>query len=165
MTGTMPRLLIVTDEPIGPLMGETAIRAWELATVLAREFRTTLAAPAPTPPDGAGFFVAAIPPATEGYAALTEMVRAHDVIIAQRFPLAALPAEEMAEKYLVVDLARPWVLEGFAANHARHRRRGAIGSRVNWSRPMASSRRGISFSAHRSSSAPSGSARSPMRGG
>lgn len=119
MTASIPRLLIVTDEPVGPLMGETAIRAWELATVLAREFRTTLAAPAPVPPDGPGFFIAAISPASEGYAALTELIRAHDVIIAQALPLPALPAEEMAAKYLVVDLCRPWIIEHLEARHAR----------------------------------------------
>ena len=119
MTASIPRLLIVTDEPVDPMMGETAMRAWELATVLAREFRTTLAAPAPVPPDGPGFFIAAIPPASEGYAALTELIRAHDVIIAQALPLPALPAEEMAAKYLVVDLCRPWIVEHLEAHHAQ----------------------------------------------
>ncbi len=119
MTAFIPRLLIVTDEPVGPLMGEQAIRAWELATILAREFRTTLAAPVPTPPDGPGFFIAAIPPASEGYAALTELIRAHDVIVAQALPLPALPAEEMATKYLVVDLCRPWIVEHLEAHQAR----------------------------------------------
>ncbi len=119
MTASIPRILIVTAEPVGPLMGETAIRAWELATVLAREFRTTLAAPAPVPADGPGFFIAAIPPASEGYAALTELIRAHDVIVAQTLPLPALPAEEMATKYLVVDLCRPWIVEHLEAHHVR----------------------------------------------
>jgi glycosyltransferase involved in cell wall biosynthesis len=119
MTASIPRLLIVTDEPVGPLMSEPAIRAWELATVLAREFRTTLAAPTPVPPDGPGFFIAALPPASEGYAALTELIRAHDVIIAQALPLPALPADEMATKYLVVDLCRPWIVEHLEAYRAR----------------------------------------------
>jgi glycosyltransferase involved in cell wall biosynthesis len=119
MTASIPRLLIVTDESVGPLMGEAAIRAWELAAILAREFRTTLAAPAPVPPDGPGFFIAALPPASEGYAALTELIRAHDIIIAQALPLPALPAEEMATKYLVVDLCRPWIIEHLEAHQAR----------------------------------------------
>ncbi|MCA1724186.1 MAG: glycosyltransferase, partial [Thermomicrobia bacterium] len=116
MTATIPRILIVTDEPVGPLMGETAARAWELATILAREFRTTLAAPAPVPPDGPGFFIAALPPASEGDAALTELIRAHDLIIAQMLALPALPAEEMAAKYLVVDLCRPWIVAHLEAH-------------------------------------------------
>ncbi|MHB8644538.1 MAG: glycosyltransferase family 4 protein [Thermomicrobiales bacterium] len=119
MTASIPRILLVTGEPVGPLMGEPATRAWELATVLAREFRTTLAAPAPVPPDAPGFFIAALPPASEGYAALTELIRAHDVIIAQALPIAALPAEEMASKYLVVDLCRPWMIEHLEASLAR----------------------------------------------
>ncbi|MDQ2785423.1 MAG: hypothetical protein M3Y58_10530 [Chloroflexota bacterium] len=119
MTASIPRLLIITGEPVGPLMSETALRAWELATVLAREFRTTLAAPAPVPSDSPGFFIAAIPPASEGYAALTDLIRAHDVIVAQALPLPALPAGEMAEKYLVVDLCRPWIIEHLEAHHAR----------------------------------------------
>ncbi len=119
MTASIPRILIITGESVGPQMGETAIRAWELAAVLAREFRTTLAAPAPVPTDGPGFFIAAIPPASEGYAALTELIRAHDVIVAQTLPLPALPAEEMATKYLVVDLCRPWIVEHLEAHLAK----------------------------------------------
>lgn len=119
MTASIPRVLIVTGEPVGPLMGDPAVRAWELATVLAREFRTTLAAPAPTPQDGPGFFIAALPPASEGYAALTDLIRAHDVIIAQTLPLPALPAEEMATKYLVVDLCRVWIAEHLETHQAR----------------------------------------------
>ena len=115
MTLTAPRVLIVTDEATGPLMTEAAIRAWELASVLVQQFPTTLAAPGPHPAEPARFAFASIPPASEGVAALTEMIRAHDVIVAQALPLAALPTEGMAGKYLIIDLHRPWALNRLAA--------------------------------------------------
>jgi hypothetical protein len=119
MTASPPRLLVVTDEPVGPTMGEPAARAWELAALLGRTFPTTLAAPLPVPPDAPGFALAGIPPANEGYAVLAELIRAHEIIVAQALPLPALPAEEMAAKYLVVDLCRPSILAYLAAHHDR----------------------------------------------
>jgi hypothetical protein len=119
MTASLPHLLVVTDEPVGPFMGRSAARAWEFAALLGRAFPTTLAAPLPIPPEAPGFALAGIPPASEGYAALTELIRAHEIIVAQALPLPALPAEEMAAKYLVVDLCRPSVLAHLAAHHDR----------------------------------------------
>src|SRR6185437_10762946 len=95
----------------------------ECAALLGRAFPTTLAAPLPVPPNAPGFTLAGIPPASEGYTALAELIRAHDIIVAQALPLPALPAEEMAAKYLVVDLCRPTILAHLAADH--HRDRGA----------------------------------------
>ncbi|MGI8857789.1 MAG: hypothetical protein ACR2JW_18795 [Thermomicrobiales bacterium] len=119
MTLSLPRLLVVTEEPVGPAMGEAATRAWEFAALLGRDFPTTLAAPLPVPPEAPGFALAGIPPASEGYAALAELIRAHEIIVAQALPLPALPAEEMAAKYLVVDLCRSSVLAQVAARHGR----------------------------------------------
>lgn len=116
MTASLPRLLVVTDELVGPAMGETAARTWELAALLGHAFPTTLAAPLPTPTDAPGFALAGIPPASEGYTALAELIRAHEIIVAQALPLPALPAEEMATKYLVVDLCRPSILAHLAAH-------------------------------------------------
>jgi hypothetical protein len=124
MTASLPRLLVVTDESISPLMGEMAARAWEFAALLGHAFPTTLAAPLPVPLNAPGFALAGIPPASEGYAALTELIRAHEIIVAQALPLPALPAEEMAAKYLVVDLCRPPILAHLAANHHRGREPG-----------------------------------------
>jgi len=119
MIASLPRLLVVTDEPVGPSMGETAARAWELAALLGREFPTTLAAPLPIPPEAPGFALAAIPPANEGYTALTELIRAHEIVVAQALPLPALPAEEMAAKYLVVDLCRTGALARLEEHRGR----------------------------------------------
>lgn len=118
MAASAPRLLVVTDQPVGPFMAGAAIRAWELAGLLGREFPTTLAAPAPVPPDAPGFALAGIPPAGEGYAALADLIRTHDIIVVQALPLAAIPAEEMATKYLVVDLCHPSALECLEARRA-----------------------------------------------
>ena len=130
MTASLPRLLVVTDEPVGPFMGEAAARAWELAALLGRTFPTTLAAPFPTPPDAPGFALVGIPPANEGYTALAELIRAHEIIVAQALPLPALPAEEMAAKYLVVDLCRPSILAHLAARQGREPGEEAVGSRT-----------------------------------
>lgn len=111
MTAAVPRVLIVTDEPVGPRMGGRAIRAWELARVLGREFPAVLAAPMPIPPHAPGFTLAALPPGDEGERALVGLVAVHDIIVARTLPLRAVPTPGMAAKRLVIDLASPWPIE------------------------------------------------------
>lgn len=119
MTASLPRLLVITDEPVSPSIGEAAGRAWDLAALLGREFPTTLAAPLPVPADAPGFALAGIPPASAGYATLAELIRGHDIIVAQTLPPPTLPAEEMATKYLVADLCRPWILNYLESHRGR----------------------------------------------
>lgn len=115
MAVSVPRVLVVTDEAVGPRMTEAASRAWELARVLALEFPTTLAAPVPIPPNAPGFALAVIPPGSDGPLALTLLCSEHDIIIARTLPLAAMPAEILAAKYLVVDLADQAIIEWLEA--------------------------------------------------
>ena len=139
------RVLVLSSEPIGERMAGPAIRAVELARVLAREHDVTLAAPGvalprttalrrgtvldksaqsgsiqdgPSIPDG-------ITPLNAGfsdYEALVAAAHAHDVVVAQELPptllgrLAELPAR------LVLDLYNPIVIEVLEAVAARTER-------------------------------------------
>ncbi len=118
MTAAVPRVLVVTDEPVGPQMAGRAIRAWELARVLGRTFPTTLAAPLPVPANAPGFALTGLPTGAEGDLALAGLVAVNDIIIARTLPLTAIPTEGMATKYLVVDLACPWQIEDLEAQSA-----------------------------------------------
>jgi hypothetical protein len=118
MSAAVPRVLVVTDEPVGPRMAGRAIRAWELARVLGRTFPTTLAAPAPVPANAPGFALTAIPTGPEGDLALAGLVAVNDIVVARTLPLTAIPTESMATKYLVVDLACPWQIEDLEAHSA-----------------------------------------------
>lgn len=123
MTATVPRVLIVTDEPVGLRMSGRGIRAWELARVLGREFPTTLAAPAPTPPSAPGFDLADLATGAEGEMALAGLVAVHDIIVARLLPPRALPTDGMAAKRLVVDLAGVWPVAPLAAGEPEARAR------------------------------------------
>jgi len=118
MTAAVPRVLVVTDEPVGSRMAGRAIRAWELARVLGRVFPTTLAAPLPIPATAPGFALTALPTGAEGDLALAGLVAVNDIIIARTLPLTAIPTQGMATKYLVVDLACPWQIEDLEAASA-----------------------------------------------
>jgi glycosyltransferase involved in cell wall biosynthesis len=134
------RVLVLSSEPVGERMAGPAIRAVELARVLAREHDVTLAAPrelapdaseARTRPDGVTLLDAGF----SDYERLVEAARDHDVVVAQELPptllgrLAELPAR------LVLDLYNPIVievLEAVAARTARAQRRiqGLIAARA-----------------------------------
>lgn len=113
----MARVLVVSAEPLGPLIAGPAIRALELARALAASQDVTLAAPglreAPAPgitPLDAGF---------EDYESLAAALTASDVVIAQSLPvrlLARLP--EMGTR-LIADLYNPTVFEVLEAGSAK----------------------------------------------
>ncbi len=126
MTASTARVLIITDEPIGPFTSEASMRAWEFARVLAREFPTTLAAPGYAPPDAPGFACVGLPPTGESIAALIDLIAAHEIIIARTLPLAEIPAEMIATKHLIIDLAHVWVIEGLQVHQ------GAEGIDEGW---------------------------------
>ena len=106
-----PRVLVVTYDVIGPVMAGPGIRAWEFARMLSRHFPTTLAAPPPVPVKVEGFTMAELPLEQIEQAALVELIRAHDIIIAQTLPLYLMPDDALAGKYFIVDLYCPWIIE------------------------------------------------------
>jgi len=108
---TPPRVLVVTYDVIGPVMAGPGIRAWEFARVLGRHFPTTLAAPPPIPVEAPGFTMAELPIEQVEQAALMQLIREHDIIIAQTLPLYLMPDDALADKYFIVDLYCPWLIE------------------------------------------------------
>ncbi|MDQ6603609.1 MAG: glycosyltransferase [Chloroflexota bacterium] len=106
-----PRVLVVTYDVIGPKMAGPGIRAWEFARVLGQHFPTTLAAPPPIPVHVEGFTMAELPLEQVEQADLLQLIRAHDIIIAQTLPLHLLPEDALVGKYFVVDLYCPWIIE------------------------------------------------------
>ena len=149
------RVLVLSSEPVGERMAGPAIRAVELARVLAPHHDVTLDAPEGRPtalkngrilPRGCSATsrqdASAIPSGVRllsagfsDYERLVEAARRHDVVVAQELPptllgrLADLPAR------LVLDLYNPIVievLEAVAAKPARAQRRiqGLIAARA-----------------------------------
>lgn len=107
----LPRVLIVTYDVVGPMMAGPGIRAWEFARVLGRSFPTTLAAPPPTPRETPGFTMAELPLEQIEQEALVKLIRAHDIIVAQVLPFQLLPDGILDDKYFIVDLYCPWLIE------------------------------------------------------
>lgn len=108
---TPPRVLIVTYDVIGPKMAGPGIRAWEFARVLGRTFPTTLAAPPPVPIETSGFAMAELPIGEGERDALIALIAEHDIILAQILPLYLLPDEILRDKFFIVDLYCPWLVE------------------------------------------------------
>src|SRR5437667_12667470 len=106
-----PRVLVVTYDVIGPVMAGPGIRAWEFARVLSRSFPTTLAAPPPNPTDVQRFTMAELPLEHLEQEPLIKLIREHDIIIAQVLPLYLMPDDILKDKYFIVDLYCPWLIE------------------------------------------------------
>jgi glycosyltransferase involved in cell wall biosynthesis len=146
------RVLVLSSEPVGERMAGPAIRATELARVLAAEHHVTLAAPRAassvrtvldkTPQRCAGQDSPPVPPEVplldagfSDYERLLQAAREHDIVIAQELPptllgrLADLPAR------LVLDLYNPIVIEVLEAvagrpPRAQRRIQGLIAARA-----------------------------------
>ena len=105
----MARVLVVCAEPIGPQVAGPAIRALELARVLASAHQVTIAAPAPSetgdpriPLIEAGF---------ADYDELSAAVAASDFVIAQSLPPRLLSKLPSLGTRLIADLYNPTVFE------------------------------------------------------
>jgi glycosyltransferase involved in cell wall biosynthesis len=104
-----PRVLVVAHEPVGHAMAGPAIRAAELARVLAAAgLDVTLAAPPGSePPDGVPLAVAG----PRDQDALAAAIAAHDVVVAQQLPTRLLTQVARLGARLVADLYAPSPLE------------------------------------------------------
>jgi glycosyltransferase involved in cell wall biosynthesis len=116
-------VLVLSPEPVGERMAGPAIRAAELARVLAAEHDVTLAAPAPSlAPEHVSLLEA-------GYEQLDVLMAAaprHDVVVAQELPPTLLGRLAQGPARVVLDLYNPVVvevLEAVAARPARAQRR------------------------------------------
>lgn len=116
----MARVLVVCSEPIGTSMAGPAIRARELAGVLAGEHDVTVAAPAPSAIDDPR--IAYVAAGFEDYDALLAAVTAADVVVAQLLPPRLLSRLPRLGTRLVADLYNPTVFEVLEAGRAKEPR-------------------------------------------
>jgi len=122
------RVLVVTFDVVGPKMAGPGIRAWEFARVLGAHFPTTLAAPIPVPDTAPGFAIAPVPVGVGAMERVRELIATHDIVIAQMLPTDLLEPEIWREKYLMVDLYCPWMIE----NLAHYAAEGRTDADANW---------------------------------
>jgi glycosyltransferase involved in cell wall biosynthesis len=116
MVHESPRTLLIASDTIGASMAGTGIRYWNLARAIALRQPVTLATRDPVdlePPPG----VTIVPYGDEESderqrnARLAELIEAHEVVVAQHIPYYETDARVLTERYLVIDLYAPWILE------------------------------------------------------
>jgi GT2 family glycosyltransferase len=103
------RILIITGDPIGERMAGPAIRAWNIATLLAKEHDVRLVSMTKAESQDQPFELGVIshhrPSSVEAHEAWA------DIIIVQGHALGLFPALEVSSKVLVVDIYDPLHLE------------------------------------------------------
>ena len=113
----MARVLVVSAEPLGPLIAGPAIRALELARVLAGSHQVTLAAPGLREPPAPG--VAPLDAGFEDYERLCAALSSSDVVVAQALPVRLLSRLPDLGTRLIADLYNPTVFEVLEAGSAK----------------------------------------------
>jgi glycosyltransferase involved in cell wall biosynthesis len=103
------RVLVVSGEPVGGAMAGPAIRALELARVLARHCQVTLAAPGPSRLADGG--PALLEATSQDFDLLLEAIRSHDVVVAQQLPPQLLRYVQKLPIRYVADLYNPLMIE------------------------------------------------------
>lgn len=110
------KILIVSHDPIGERMAGPAIRYWELAGALSKEFEVLLAAPGQPTLRSADFRL-------EGYEtdgqALAHLAEQADVILVSGYLLHKFPFLKTTGKPLVVDIYDPFILENLEIHSVR----------------------------------------------
>lgn len=110
----LPRVLVIASDTIGERMAGSGIRYWNFARVIGRQQSVTLATPNEVSlpaPHGVRLVSYAGQTADERGRALVELIREHDVIVAQHLPYLYADAELLTARFIVIDLYAPWVLE------------------------------------------------------
>lgn len=105
----MTRVLVVTQDSLGAEMGGNAIRAWELAGVLARHATVKLAGPGATPPLPSGLRHVSVDPAHPR--GLLPHIRDADFVVTVPQSAAVSGWLRRAHARVVYDLYDPHVLE------------------------------------------------------
>jgi glycosyltransferase involved in cell wall biosynthesis len=103
------RVLVVSAEPVGGAMAGPAIRAMELARVLAGHCRVTLAAPGPSRLEDPR--IELVEASSEDFDRLLAALRAHDVVVAQQLPAQLLRYVQRLPIRYVADLYNPLTIE------------------------------------------------------
>ena len=105
----MARVLVVCAEPIGPQVAGPAIRALELARVLASAHEVTIAAPAPS--ETGDPRISLVEAGFADYDELSAAVAASEFVIAQSLPPRLLSKLPSLGTRLIADLYNPTVFE------------------------------------------------------
>ena len=109
-----PRVLLIASDTIGPSMAGSGIRAWNLARVIGAQQPVTLATindVSLVPPPGVTLLSYEAPEESVRGHTLAGLIAAHDVVIAQHIPYLYTDPEVLNERFLIVDLYAPWILE------------------------------------------------------
>jgi glycosyltransferase involved in cell wall biosynthesis len=103
------RVLVVSSEPVGGAMAGPAIRALELARVLAAHCSVTLAAPGPSRLEDPRLEL--LEATIEDFDRLLGALRTHDVVVAQQLPAQLLRYVQKLPIRYVADLYNPLMIE------------------------------------------------------
>lgn len=103
------RVVVITGDPIGQRMAGPAIRAWNIARLLAREHDVRLLSLTRAVASGESFEVGVLSPSRPDAAAVHEEWA--DILVVQGHALELFPAIETTSKLLVVDIYDPMHLE------------------------------------------------------
>lgn len=104
-----PRVLVITGDPIGEKLAGPAIRAWNIAKLLAAENEVTLVTLSGAVPMDAPFEIVHVPPGNDML--FSKFEKWADVIIFQGHAMAVFESLRASDKILVVDLYNPMHLE------------------------------------------------------
>lgn len=113
----MARVLVVSAEPLGPLLAGPAIRSLELARTLSRDNQVSLAAPGLSSDPAPG--VTAVNAGFEDYERLADAIARADIVVAQALPVRLLSRLPEMNTRLVADLYNPTVFEVLEAGSAK----------------------------------------------
>lgn len=105
----MTRVLVITGDPIGPRMAGPAIRAWNIAEVLAADNEVALMTTTYLEPVTAEFALHRVTPGQD--AAFDELESWADVIVFQGHAMAQFDALRRTSKIIVADIYDPMHLE------------------------------------------------------
>jgi len=111
---SIPRVLLIASDTIGLSMAGSGIRAWNLARVIGAQQPVTLATinnVTLEPPPGVTLHSCAAPDESARGQMLADLIAAHDVVIAQHIPYMYTDPEVLSNRFLIVDLYAPWILE------------------------------------------------------
>jgi glycosyltransferase involved in cell wall biosynthesis len=111
-----PRVLLIASDTVAAQMAGTGIRYWNLAREIGRDQPVTLATPNESrlalPPGVTLHWYGADGPEQDAIGQqLAELVERHDVVVAQHLPYLYTDEATLRDRFLIVDLYAPWILE------------------------------------------------------
>jgi glycosyltransferase involved in cell wall biosynthesis len=111
----MANLLILINDVLGEKMAGPGIRAWEMAKAVSKYHGVTVAAYAVS---GISHPRVKAVSHEESDARVAELIKSHDVVLAQPFIYHGFPSIAASGKVVIVDLYDPYILEYFEMHKA-----------------------------------------------